>query len=487
MKNKILYFALLIFSLLLPLNAQTSWSEPVQLSRDGTYPTLNFGVPAVTVDSNGVIHAFWVLGLKVDGSWTNGFYDQIEYRRSSDGGKTWTATVNLTPEYTTQRIHYMKAVSDSKNNVHLVYMRGSEGYKVMYKKFDSISWSEPVQIGVGSSYLRMRIDSDDRVYATWMIGREAFFSYKDGETWAEYSQIGTGEYGIADIKFDRNNLLYANGTNYTNVRPYLFIYDRNIETWTTVEELPSNTDSLTLGRVLAISSKDTLYVNNSEGSYIDKDFDIHYARKLDQSDYTEPYQHGNNNNPDREMYIDSHNYLHLFEKHYFEGDTSGPKGLTHSIGKNKIWETVIIDSSTTDGYSEPNIAFDKVNNKFYLLYMRGDTVNHITGIYFRSKQNTTSIENGDDIIVKNHELYQNYPNPFNSSTNISFSISQPALVKLSVYNIKGESVKILINERQNKGRHSVIFEANELNSGIYFYRLEVDGIETESRKMLYLK
>ena len=183
------------------------WSPPVQLSREGIYPTLNYGVPAITVDNNGTIYAFWIQMLEVDGSWTNGFYDQIEYRRSSDGGKTWSTPENLTPEYATERIHYMKAVCDSKNNVHLVYMRGSEGYKVMYKEFDGISWTVPVQIGVGSSYLRMGIDSDDRVYITWMIGREAFFSYKEGETWAEFTQIGTGEYGIDDFKFNRNSIL----------------------------------------------------------------------------------------------------------------------------------------------------------------------------------------------------------------------------------------------------------------------------------------
>ena len=119
------------------LTAQAGdWSPALQLSRDGTYPSLNFGVPAITVDNNGTIHAFWIQMLEVDGSWTNGFYDQIEYRKSTDGGITWSTTENLTPEYTDERIYYMKAVCDSENNVHLVYMRGSEGYEVLYKKFN---------------------------------------------------------------------------------------------------------------------------------------------------------------------------------------------------------------------------------------------------------------------------------------------------------------------------------------------------------------
>ncbi len=486
MKTKLTFTLLLILTLSAPLLSQDNWSSARQLSRDGVGPYLFMGVPAITVDGSGTIHAFWVISPSEDGVYNR--YSQIEYRRSSDGGKTWTATENLSPEYTTQRIYYMKAACDSDNNVHLVYLRGSEILKVMCKMFDGTSWTEPVQIGAGSSYLRMGIDSDDRVYATWMIGREAFFNYKDGDTWAEYSQIGTGEFGIADIKFDKYNILYANGTCYTDVKPYLFNYEKESETWSKIEEIPNNPDSLTLGRVLAISKNDTVYINNSEGSWIDKNIGVHMNSFVNQGEYSTPYYNGNNNAPDREMYIDTHDYLHLFELHFFEGTVNGPMGLTHSVGKNRVWETVVIDSSYSQySYSEPNAAFDKINNKFYLLYKIHDRVSSTSRIFFRSKQNTTSIESSDDNVVKAYELYQNYPNPFNNSTKISYSISEPANVKLTVFNLKGELVRRLVNTRQSKGQYSVIFNADDLNSGIYFYRLEVNGSETESRKMLYLK
>jgi hypothetical protein len=488
MKNKILFITFLIFTLFTPLRSQDDWSSARQLSRDGVGPYLFMGVPAITVDSSGTIHAFWVISPSEDGSVTNR-YSQIEHRRSADGGKTWTPTENLTSEYTTERIYYMKAVCDSKNNVHLVYMRGYEALKVMYKEYDGLSWSEPVQIGVGSSYLRMGIDTDDRIYVTWMIGREAFFNYKDGDTWAEYTQIGTGEYGIDDFKFKRNSILISAGTCWTGgAKPYYFDYDKNLESWTTIEKIPCDADSSAGGKAISVSNKDTMYICYTEGSWIDKNDGVFISKPSYSNEYTTPYKYGNNNNPDGEMFIDSYDYLHLFELHYYEGDTNGPMGLTHSIGKNKIWETVVIESNNENySFSEPNVAFDKNNNKFYLLYKQHDKINAISRICFRSKQNTTSIENGDDIIVKNHELYQNYPNPFNNSTNIFYSISQPALVKLSVYNIKGESVKVLINERQNKGQHSIVFKLDNLNSGIYYYRLAVDGVYEDSRKMLYLK
>jgi len=445
------------------------------------------GIPAITLDHNGTIYAFWVISPEEDGGtipWE--WYSQIEYRKSSDGGQSWSATENLTPEYSNHRINYMRAICDSENNVHLVYMRGSEGYEVLYKKFDGISWTEPELIGYGSSYLRMNIDTNDRVYATWMIGSEAYFSYWQDGIWSDYAKIGASEYGISDIKFDRNNILYASGTCHTDLRPCLFIYEKGIEEWTSIEEMPN--DTLTLGRVLSISSEDTIFINNSYSTYA-RSRDIHFSKDMLTDEYSKPYEYGDKNSPEREMYIDQHGYLHLFELHFYVyANTNEDMSLTHSIGKNSYWETTVIDSSDENfSYSEPNVAFDKINNKFYLLYKQSDKVNSTSRIFFRSKQNTTGIENSDYIIAKNHVLYQNYPNPFNNSTKISYSISRTGEVKLNIYNVKGELTQNLINRRLSKGRYSVLLEANNLNSGVYYYRLEVDGVYEETRKMLYLK
>ncbi len=84
------------------------------------------------------------------------------------------------------------------------------------------------------------------------------------------------------------------------------------------------------------------------------------------------------------------------------------------------------------------------------------------------------------------ELSQNYPNPFNPVTTIRFSLSQSANVKLTVYNLLGEEIATLINELKEAGVYIVNFNAIELNSGIYIYKIEANGIE-QSRKMILLK
>ncbi|HQO09057.1 MAG TPA: peptidylprolyl isomerase [Clostridiales bacterium] len=84
------------------------------------------------------------------------------------------------------------------------------------------------------------------------------------------------------------------------------------------------------------------------------------------------------------------------------------------------------------------------------------------------------------------ELYKNYPNPFNPSTEITFSIDRAQPVRLSVYNLSGQLVSDLVNRKLEKGFHQINFDASNLNSGIYFYKLECEGF-TGTNKMLLIK
>ena len=83
-------------------------------------------------------------------------------------------------------------------------------------------------------------------------------------------------------------------------------------------------------------------------------------------------------------------------------------------------------------------------------------------------------------------LNQNYPNPFNPSTNISYSISKSSRVVLSVYDVLGNLVTTLVNENQEIGSYTINFNAGELSSGIYYYKLQV-GDFVAVKKMLLLK
>lgn len=93
-----------------------------------------------------------------------------------------------------------------------------------------------------------------------------------------------------------------------------------------------------------------------------------------------------------------------------------------------------------------------------------------------------SLEN----VVSDFELLQNYPNPFNPNTTIRYQIPADGLVSIKVYDILGVEVKTLVNEEKPAGRYEVEFNANNLASGIYFYRIQA-GEFVDTKKMILLK
>ncbi len=83
-------------------------------------------------------------------------------------------------------------------------------------------------------------------------------------------------------------------------------------------------------------------------------------------------------------------------------------------------------------------------------------------------------------------LEQNYPNPFNPSTSIAFSLPASVGVKLEVYNMIGQKVATLVNGKLAAGNHTINWEARDVPSGIYFYKLEAANF-SQTRKMLLMK
>src|ERR1035437_7421652 len=88
--------------------------------------------------------------------------------------------------------------------------------------------------------------------------------------------------------------------------------------------------------------------------------------------------------------------------------------------------------------------------------------------------------------VENYALGQNYPNPFNPSTAIQYEVKEPGLVKLEVYNILGNKVREPVNEVKGTGIYNIIFDAANLPSGIYIYKININNYSA-IQKMSLLK
>ncbi len=92
----------------------------------------------------------------------------------------------------------------------------------------------------------------------------------------------------------------------------------------------------------------------------------------------------------------------------------------------------------------------------------------------------------DISLPREYSLSNNYPNPFNPVTRIEFALPEAGMTRLIIYDIVGREIAILLDGEMDAGFHNVTWNANEVASGIYFYRL-TSGTFADTKKMVLLK
>lgn len=97
-----------------------------------------------------------------------------------------------------------------------------------------------------------------------------------------------------------------------------------------------------------------------------------------------------------------------------------------------------------------------------------------------------AVESDSISIPDKFELSQNYPNPFNPSTIIRYQLPMAGHISLKVYDVLGNEVATLVNEDKPTGSYKAEFDASNLSSGIYFYKIQAENF-IETKKMLLLK
>ena len=150
-------------------------------------------------------------------------------------------------------------------------------------------------------------------------------------------------------------------------------------------------------------------------------------------------------------------------------------------------------SSQTEQYSVPNlppgtyeIYVNRVGYTSASANLTVGTTNVDTLNFILDTTSIIGIQNIGLEVPKEFSLSQNYPNPFNPATKIQFALKKESFVKLSVFNILGEEVQILVNENLKAGKYEVVYNAVNLPSGVYFYRIAAEGF-SETKKMVLIK
>lgn len=161
-------------------------------------------------------------------------------------------------------------------------------------------------------------------------------------------------------------------------------------------------------------------------------------------------------------YTNDANVTHEATVNFTVGSTTGEFGIGYMVTKNS--------ADLLDGLNMADVDSDDA--------WADTSMNHMVTV------GATDVE--DNLIVSEYYLDQNFPNPFNPATSISFTLLKQEHAKLSVYNVLGKEVAVIVNKVLSAGNNTFKFDASSLSSGTYIYKLET-GSFVQARKMILMK
>jgi len=136
-------------------------------------------------------------------------------------------------------------------------------------------------------------------------------------------------------------------------------------------------------------------------------------------------------------------------------------------------------------YKRKNLMAVYYDKTFYV-FGGEDSDGKLVPFVERLDPQVTTVVDEENSVPRSFSLSQNYPNPFNPTTIISYQVPQNSFVNLKIFDVLGNEIKELINENKQPGYYEVQFNAGELTSGVYFYRLSA-GNFFETKKMVVVK
>lgn len=165
----------------------------------------------------------------------------------------------------------------------------------------------------------------------------------------------------------------------------------------------------------------------------------------------------------------------LNNKFFFSTESCcGNKGVNYSSNFGQSW------SSQNTGLTSLD-CFSLTKDSLGYLYL--GTANGIFRSTSSAYLTTIDIDEGK---FENFYISNSYPNPFNPSTAIEYQVPKTSKVKISVFNLVGEEITVLVNEEKSQGKYKVEFNGANLSSGVYFYKMQAENF-TSTKKFVLLK
>ncbi len=456
---------LIFLFITLSVNSQ-QWTDPINISN---MPGLD-NQPDLCIDKNGVLHC--VFTHKLASNWR-----KIYYAKSTDDGVTWTTPVDisLNPDTSLMNPHI---IADTNNILYVTYdynTMNPAATLIKLKTFDGNQWSEPFVVSEGmynSDYNELVVDHNNRVFIFWLylnqliyyrIFNNGIFSdticpYPGSQTWMLFS-----------AKVDDNNDIHCIGY-YSDPGPPVFPqsivyfkYEYLNNTWSDYTAISINASG-------GGSDIDANIQNNPYIVYRQKT--VSTGANNDSTMYT--FYNGSawsepelvvNDPYEQQIAIDPYNRVHIIDREKLETGTK----LVHYQKINGIWQGYIIDEADIV-VANPEIT--ETNNILYLVYYECYS-NDDCRIKFTKNCLTTEVRT----VQNSWHNIRIFPNPFKTETTVEFELSNQIQIDISIYNLNGQKIKNLMNEKIKPGKYRLIWNGKDLNGkevmpGLYLVRLQ---------------
>ena len=366
--------------------------------------------------------------------------------RSTDQGANWTQSNN---GLTTIRSKIVNAFAVKQNGMVFAGTRG----RIFRSEDDGATWITPANNGLTSTWInKLAVNTTGEVFAATQDSG-IYRSTNDGQSWTKI--YGDSQrIAVYSLAINRQGHIFA-GTYRSFDERFIRSTDNGL-TWTTLQPAPLFYSTID---AIAFDSTNRIYAGTSG--------------------IADVYISTDNGNSWRESRLSSSTlYGSVFD---IAVDYNGHAYVT-TYGSG-------VFRSTDQGFTWVPLNSGLTVSSLYSIATNATGYIFVGGAgkgVFRSSQPTTSVDENMAGIPTGIVLYQNYPNPFNPSTKISYSVSKAGFVSLVIYDVLGREVSRLIQENKPAGEYSVTWNASDVPSGVYFYRLTA-GAYTETKKMLLMR
>jgi len=431
-----------------------TWSPPISLSNAGDKAEK----AGITSGENGDIYVVWQQRE------TSGEDFAIYFTKKSNG--FWFTPTNLTGN-DVENEEASIAVSDN-GTIFVAWNTDSEPdsseFVLCITSTDGgTSWSEPVILSSTDGIIGGTSTTSGRPYLAKATNgkmvcawheepdghpdRESFINQFDGTSWlGPISYINSADSAntmYPAVAVDSEDNIYMAVVSYTKIERLLFLTKTwDATSWPDGEEKVLIEDSQLTKPVMGIDSNDNIYLAFRRDNAADTTYGIEEVAFITSDDKGATWSE----------------QTRLSRENYDAGYITMANTIRDS-GIDFLWR-------------ESYRPFADDTDTTSIMYGHTDLL--------------TDVENNIDLNVKNYELQQNYPNPFNPSTVINYSIPKSGLVTIKVFNILGQEITELVNDVKPVGTYQVSFDASDLTTGIYMYKIQA-GDFSATKKMMLVK